>query len=120
MKKIFLVLFITLIYIFCTYSQDNCYPDTQIFIVTDDPYKEQYIIFRNDNTCKLITNFCQGWAEKEDVYYINDNVITFKNNKLELALNQKGANTLHIIEEGGFTCQNLKSGSILDNLKVEY
>ena len=54
-------------------SQTGFYYGKYDFI--DDPYNEQYIIFRDDNTCTINKNMCEGFYDKDYFYRIDDDTI---------------------------------------------
>jgi hypothetical protein len=93
---------------------------SRIFLIQDDQYKQQYIILRNNGSCKLIINFCEGFGEKTTTYQIDNNIIKFNNFKFEAEFLSETKLEL-ITEILSFNCNHTKEhDTILTEIDYKY
>gem|GEM_PF-4347819 len=81
------------------------------YILTKDPYKEQFIEFKKDGTCKARRNFCQGFATEPGEYTIENGtiIVILKDHSAGIELILKILNKKELIMINGavvFTCGN--------------
>lgn len=90
-----------------------------IYILKNDPYKQQYIIFKKDYTCKLIINRCEYFTKVDDSYLVDNEIIKFNQESLKLKIIND--EKLEILEGAeNFTCGNLSNGDIFEKIEISF